>query len=387
MIVLSLLFFAAVLVPTAVDILRFRRARRRGEAPGRTVFAARLACDLLPAAVSLAGLIVDNTPTVVRITMWLFWLWLLLQVPRCIHVLFRALHLPRMGIAAALLAAAALIYGAAAGRCALRVEPVEICSERLPEAFDGYRIAFFSDLHLGALVDTEGEVGRLVERINALDPDLVLFGGDLVNIRCTELDGRAQRLLRRIEAPVYSVLGNHDVGSYIRDTAALPAAESLRRLIEGERAMGWHLLQDSTCYLRRGTDSIALSGITFDPALRDLRHDSNLPPCNTADTYRGVPPELFDITLVHLPQLWGQVLGAGRGDLTLAGHTHAMQLRLRLGTGRGWSPACLLYREWAGRYERGGRTLYINEGVGYVGYPMRIGATPEITLITLKRCK
>ena len=151
--------------------------------------------------------------------------------------------------------------------------------------------------------------------------------------------------------------------------------------------MRWRLLQDSTCYLRRGADSIALSGITFDPALRDLRHDSNLPPCNTADTYRGVPPELFDITLVHLPQLWGQVLGAGRGDLTLAGHTHAMQLRLRLGTGRGWSPARLLYREWAGRYERDGRTLYINEGVGYVGYPMRIGATPEITLITLKRCK
>lgn len=384
---IPLFIFAVVLTALTIDLRRFVRARRSGRQPSRVGLAARLAADLLPLFVTLIGFAVDNTPTVMRIVMWLFWLWLLLQLPRFASGLFRRLHLPRTGRLAGLLLAAALIYGAAWGRRALRVEELGICSERLPEAFDGYRIAFFSDLHLGALVDTEGEVGRLVERINALDPDIVLFGGDLVNIRCTELDERARRLLRGIEAPVYSVLGNHDVGVYIRDTIALPAAESLRRLIEAQRAMGWHLLQDSTCYLHRGADSIALSGITFDAALRDRRHDAKLPPCNTADTYRGVPSDLFDITLVHLPQLWGQVLEAGYGDLTLSGHTHAMQIRLRLGKGRGWSPARLLYREWGGRYDRDGRTLYINDGIGYVGYPMRIGASPEITLITLGRCK
>ena len=382
-----LLFFAIVAAMTAIDLLRFRRRRRRGLAADRRILAAQVGLDLLPVLLSGVGLLIDNTPAVMRIIMWFSWSWFLLQLPRFTCYLFRALHLPRLGVAAGALVAFALLYGAAYGRRALRVEQVEICSPRLPASFDGFRIAFFSDLHLGALVDTEGEVGRLAARINALKPDVVLFGGDLVNIRYTELDTTAQRLLRQIEAPVYSVLGNHDVGSYIRDTVALPSDVSTRRLIARQQAMGWHLLQDSTLYLHRGGDSIALSGISFDPLLKKQRHDSRMPQCNTADTYRGVPRELFDITLVHLPQYWSQVTDCGYGDLTLSGHTHAMQLKLHIGRGRGWSPARLLYKEWSGRYDRDGRTLYITDGVGYVGYPMRIGAPPEITLFTLKRCK
>ena len=384
-----MIFFGIVAAMAAADLLRYRRARRRNDARGsdRRILTAKLLLDLLPLPLLIVSLTIDNTPTVMRIIMWFCWTWFLLQLPRFCCYFFRLLHLPRVGIAAGVLVAGALIYGAAYGRRDLRVETVPICSERIPEAFNGYRIAFFSDLHLGALVDTEGEVGRLVERINALQPDIVLFGGDLVNIRYTELDTLAQRLLRRIEAPVYSVLGNHDVGSYIRDTTALPSAVSTQRLIGLQREMGWHLLQDSTVYLRRGADSIALSGISFDPAQRNRQHQSRLPQCNTTDTYRDVPHTLFDITLVHLPQYWEQVRACGRGDLTLSGHTHAMQIKLHFGKWRGWSPARLLYKEWSGRYDRAGSTLYITDGVGYVGYPMRIGASPEITLFILNRCE
>lgn len=376
-----------LLLPAALDLLRHRRLRRRGEHPPMLRTALWIALDLLPAALPLTSRLLDNTPPVVHVQMWLLWSWMLVQLPRFACRLFSRLHLRRTGFGIACVLAAALLWGAFRGRCDLRTERVTVCSERLPAAFDGLRIVHFSDLHLGALVDTGREVGRLVERINALHPDLVLFTGDLVNIRCTELDADAQRLLRGIEAPVWSVLGNHDVGSYIADTAALPPAESRRRLVGKVRAMGWRLLQDSTCYLRRGTDSISLSGLTFDPALRDRRHDRRLPQAGTERTYRDVPPRLFNITLTHLPQYWPQVLASGYGDLTLSGHTHAMQCRLRLGAGRGWSPARLLYKEWSGRYDRDGRTLYINDGVGYVGYPMRIGARPEITLITLERCR
>lgn len=376
-----------LLLPAALDLLRFGRLRRRGERPSPLRTALWILWDLAPLLLPLSSRCFDNTPPVVHVQMWLLWSWMLVQLPRFALRLFRRLHLRRTGLVIACVLAAALLWGAFRGRCDLRTERVTVCSERLPEAFDGLRIVHFSDLHLGALVDTEKEVGRLVARINALQPDLVLFTGDLVNIRCTELDADAQRLLRGIEAPVWSVLGNHDVGSYIADTAALPPAESRRRLVEGVRSMGWQLLQDSTCYLRRGTDSISLSGLTFDPALRERRHDRRLPQAGTERTYRDVPPQLFNITLAHLPQYWSQVLASGYGDLTLSGHTHAMQCRLRIGAGRGWSPARLLYKEWSGRYDRDGRTLYINDGVGYVGYPLRIGARPEITLITLERCR
>ena len=139
-------------------------------------------------------------------------------------------------------------------------------------------------------------------------------------------------------------------------------------------------------YLRRGGDSISLTGLSFDPALRHMRHDPDLPPADLSGAYRGVPDSLYNITAVHIPQLWGQIADAGYGDLTLAGHVHSMQMKLRL-FGRAFSPAQLLYTRWSGRYDEGGRTLYINDGTGYVVFPMRLGAYPEITLITLRRCE
>ena len=102
--------------------------------------------------------------------------------------------------------------------------------------------------------------------------------------------------------------------------------------------------------------------------------------------YSAVPDSLFNITLVHLPQLWGQILETGHGDLTLSGHVHSMQFKIRP-WGRGWSPASWIYEHWSGRYDADGRTLYVNDGTGYVAYPMRLGAWPEVTLFTLKRCE
>ena len=95
-----------------------------------------------------------------------------------------------------------------------------------------------------------------------------------------------------------------------------------------------------------------------------------------------MPDSLYNITLVHVPQLWLPIVERGYGDLTLSGHVHAMQLKLF-----GWSPAQWMYTRWSCRYEEQGSTLYINDGIGYVGYPMRIGADPELTIYTLKRCE
>lgn len=377
-----LLFLIPIFIAAGIDLVRYRH----GELSRRGLWGC-LAIDILPIYPLLFHTLVDNTPIVTRITMWVVWGWVVLTVPRFANYLLTWLGGHRLGRVVAWLLVALLLMGVIYGRRALRVTEVKVCSSRLPALFDGYRIVQFSDLHLGTLVNTRSEVGELVARINALQPDLVCFTGDLVNIRHSELDATATQLLQQIEAPVVSVLGNHDIGSYIRDTIHLPPVVSQARLMEQQRAMGWQLLCDSTIYLCRGDDSLSLTGISFDGALRESRHDRELPFAGGERAYRGVPPSLYNITLVHLPQHWEQILAAGYGDVTLSGHTHAMQLKVGCCGQRGWSPAAWLYDRWSGRYDLDGRTLYINDGIGYVGYPMRIGAWPEITLITLKRCE
>lgn len=270
----------------------------------------------------------------------------------------------------------------------MHVNRVEVCSAKLPSTFDGMRIVQLSDMHVGTIVSPERELRRIVDSVEALQPDLIVFTGDLVNVRSSELTDRIALSLRHLQAPygVASVIGNHDSGVYIKDTVRQLPAESLCEVVAWQRAQGWRVLEDTTVYLVRGRDSISLSGISFDPVLRKKRHDSELPPARLDVVYQGVPDSLFNITAVHLPQLWQQIVESGYGDLTLAGHVHAMQMKVRL-FGGAISPARLLYERWSGRYEEGAHTLYINDGTGYVAYPMRLGAWPEITLITLRRCE
>lgn len=293
----------------------------------------------------------------------------------------------RVGALFAVGCAVWLVWGAAWGRQALRVNEVEIRTAALPAAFDGFRIVQFSDLHIGTLVRPEREMNRLVDTINALRPDLVVFSGDLVNVRSTELTSDVLAILGRLRAPygVISTLGNHDVGLYIKDTVALPRAENNRQVIDRQRQIGWRMLLDSTLYLRRGSDSISVTGISFDPTLQKFRHSFDLPEISLATAYEGMPEGMFNLTVSHLPQLWPNITALGRGNLTLAGHVHSMQIKGHL-FGRAFSPAQLMYDRWSGRYDdAAGNTLYINDGIGYVGFPMRLGADPEITLFTLKK--
>ena len=365
-----------------------RRLRREPSAPLRRLFAVWcLVSDLLPFSIAIVNwLSHDNTTPVMAFSMWAFWLYLVLVLPRLLYYVFRLCRLPRAGAAAGVALAAVFVWGATCGRTTLVVNRVTVQSERLPESFEGFRVAQFSDVHVGAMVNPERELRRLVDTLNALRPDLVVFCGDLVNIRASELDGRVREILAGLEAPcgVYSVTGNHDVGVYIRDTLSMPPAENLSRLVTAQRSMGWYVLEDTTAYIVRGCDSIALTGISFDAELQEFRHSFHLPELALSDAYRGVPDSLFDITLSHLPQLWPNITALGRGDLTLSGHVHSMQFQLHL-FGRRLSPAQWLYDRWSGRYDSPGSTLYINDGIGYVGYPMRLGAYPEITLFTLTR--
>ena len=295
-----------------------------------------------------------------------------------------------MGITAAVccvLLGAVLLYGLTVGRSRIRVERVEVASSRLPVGFDGFRVAMFSDVHTGLLLGRDRVLRRMVDIINALDADVVVNCGDIVNYDYRELDGRVLEILSGIRSRdgVYAVLGNHDLGIYIRDTVAYPPQENVRHIVEAQRSLGWTVLRDSSAILVRGGDSIALTGLSFPEELVHRSHERIERELDLSEAYAGLPEKLFGITLSHAPQAWHRIMAAGRGDLTLSGHVHSLQMKLRLGQKWQWSPAAWFYDEWSGPYADGERMLYVNDGIGYAMVPMRIGARPEITLFELRR--
>ena len=270
-----------------------------------------------------------------------------------------------------------VIYGATAGITRFQVKHVTYESERLPEGFDGYRIAQLSDIHIGSWQGRPEAVEKLVKLTNEQQADLIVFTGDLVNQQSHELDP-FKATLSRLYAPdgVYSILGNHDYGTYYRWRTPGEEKANLQYLIRQQSEMGWHMLNNAHAILHHRGDSIALIGV---------ENDGEPPFSQYADLPRAMQGTegLFCILLSHNPTHWRrEVLPESDIDLMLSGHTHAMQISLF-----GRSLASLKYPEWSGMYREGSRALYVNIGIGYVGLPFRFGAWPEITVITLKKKK
>lgn len=251
---------------------------------------------------------------------------------------------------------------------------IAVSSARLPEAFDGYRIVQLSDFHIGTYGRSPETVKEIVDKVNALNADAVVFTGDLVNLDPEEVTPFMQALSGiRARDGVFTVLGNHDYCTYRRHVAPDSPTQSLRRLVAKEDSLGWTMLRNEHRIIRRGNDSIAIIGVENDgtppfPALADL-------PRATA----GLPDGLYKVLLSHDPTHWRRsVLPDTDIDLTLSGHTHAMQFRL----GR-FSPSRLTYPEWGGLYTEGTRHLFVSTGTGS-NFPFRLGAWPEIDVLTLK---
>ena len=269
-----------------------------------------------------------------------------------------------------------------------QIKRVVIKSSNLPKDFNGYRIVQISDLHIGTMLDAEKEIEEIAEICNSLQPDMIAFTGDLVNIRYSEVNKPIFRALQKFKYKdrLYSVLGNHDIGTYIKDSISLTPEVNTERLIEIQNRLGWSVLDNQTDYIKRGNDSIAITGISFPKAMHKKQHSSDIIEIELEEIYATVPKDIFNITLSHIPKLWDNILATYPADLTLAGHVHAMQMAVKIGNWR-LSPSRLLYKRWSGLYSEAGHYLYINDGIGYAMYPMRIGAKPEITLIELKCSK
>ncbi|MBO5983397.1 MAG: metallophosphoesterase, partial [Rikenellaceae bacterium] len=137
----------------------------------------------------------------------------------------------------------AWLYGTMVERNRFRIKRTEIVSQTLPSSFDGYRVVHISDMHLMSFAGRERALQRAVDKINALEPDLIAFTGDLVTLGPEELDG-LQDILSAMTAKdgVYAVLGNHDYSEYRRHDSQQARRESLEVLKRRIREMGWHLL-------------------------------------------------------------------------------------------------------------------------------------------------
>ena len=268
-------------------------------------------------------------------------------------------------------------YGHFWGRFRFEVKPVEYRNSLLPPAFEGYRIVQISDLHMDGWAAHEAELSRVVQSVNDLQPDLIVFTGDLVSFNYHELESLGDTLARlRARDGVLSILGNHDYDPYEpglspRQRQAL--VDSLVRW-QGER-LGWRVLLNEHVVLRRGADSLAVIGVENQSCgVHQVIRRGRL-----TEAMAGTEG-MFRILLSHDPSHWrAEVLPETDIPLTLSGHTHAMQFRVL-----GFTPSRWAYPECDGRYDEGGQTLYVNIGLGGT-LPTRIGATPEVTLFTLHR--
>jgi uncharacterized protein len=280
---------------------------------------------------------------------------------------------------------ATLMYGLS-NKYNYRVHKMKLTFKNLPPAFKGLRIVQISDIHSGSLTDREAVI-KGVGMINAQKADIVLFTGDLVNDRASEMDSLMD-VFSQIKAPmgVYSTLGNHDYGDYYAWPDKNEATgysvlrnQNLERLKQVHGELGWRLLMNEHVTLERGGQQIGLLGIENWSAMSRFPKYGDM-----KKAYAGASHLPFKILMSHDPTHWDAQVRTEYPDvdLMLAGHTHGMQFGVEI-PGFKWSPARFIYKEWAGLYKEGDQRLYVNRGFGFLGYPGRVGILPEITVIEL----
>lgn len=298
-----------------------------------------------------------------------------------------------LGLVVGAVAFFCFIYGFTEGFPKMQVKRITIYVPNLPKSFEGYRIVQFSDIHLGSYYGWRGHLPqRDIDSINAEKPDLICFTGDLQNVTPDELP-EYQALLSSLKARdgVMSVLGNHDYTYYmdVDDEQEIAALE--KRMQDFQRSCGWRLLMNEHVAVHRGADSIYVAG---------TENYDNPKRTNVRKALYGIRPGSFVLMLQHIPKQWretwpstinkekdedGDVIGPDRKDslvvapqLTLSGHTHAGQISIL-----GLRPSMFTPYDY-GLFEEEGCQLYTTSGLGGT-VPIRIGATAEIVVITLKR--
>ena len=251
--------------------------------------------------------------------------------------------------------------------------------KNLPESFKGFKILHISDIHSGSLKE-KASVQKGIELIQKQHADLILFTGDIVNDRATEME-EWKDVFGQLTAPkgVFSTLGNHDYGDYVQWPSKAAKEENLNALKQVHASMGWKLLMNENVSIEQGGAQIKLVGI------ENWGAKARFPKYGKMDQAMvGVDPKDVIILMSHDPSHWEAqvIIEYPHVDLMLSGHTHGMQFGLENPYFK-WSPVQWVYKQWAGLYQQGAQQLYVNRGFGFLGYPGRVGIMPEITVLEL----
>ena len=293
----------------------------------------------------------------------------------------RSQFLGKVAIMAAAVPFGAFIYGALRNAYNYQFRNIPISFANLPAVFDGFKIVQISDIHSGSFTRTE-PIQEVIEKINALNVDLILFTGDIVNNVADEMLPYKQVFNKlRAKHGVMSITGNHDYGDYAPWNSVEEKKDNFRRLVQTHKDMGWDILMNEHRLIEKNGEKIAVLGI------ENWGAKMHFPKYGKMElAHAGTENIPFKLLLSHDPSHWDAQVRPEYPDidLTLSGHTHGFQFGIDNKFFK-WSPVQWAYRQWAGLYQEGKQFLYVNRGFGFIGYPGRIGIMPEITVIELKK--
>ncbi|MCD6347859.1 MAG: metallophosphoesterase [Bacteroidales bacterium] len=290
----------------------------------------------------------------------------------------RANFILKIGAVLSMVPVLGLIHGIAWGRFHFTLHRNQVKIKGLPVAFNGFKIVQLSDAHLGSLAGNEYRISDVMKQINELNPDIVVFTGDMVNNFANEISGWVP-VWKQLKASSgkFSVLGNHDYGGYSTWPSENARKKNTYDNIRQQREMGFDVLLNEHRVIKRDGSSLYLAGVENwgkPPFPQHGKLDLAL---------EGIPNDATVILLSHDPDHFEMKVRAKTNvDLTLSGHTHGAQFGVEIGKFK-MSPVSLRFKRWAGMYKEGDQYLYVNRGLGYIAFPGRVGIWPEITLLEL----
>ena len=272
-------------------------------------------------------------------------------------------------------------HGIFIGRYQVIINRQDLYFDNLPAQLDGFKIVQLSDIHLGSFKNDPNVLKKTINKIETIQPDLLLFTGDIVNNFGEEMKG-FEPYLKQLSARYgkYAIQGNHDYGDYYEWPDSISKRKNLEQIESGLTQAGFKLLLNQWDRILVKDTSIALIGV------ENWGHKPFPQYANLNFAMKGVPAN-FKILMSHDPAHWEAiVLPQTDIPLTLSGHTHGGQFGLKI-AGIEFSPMYFVQKYWGGLYKSDNQYLYVNRGLGTIGFSGRIEMNPEITLLTLFRTK
>jgi predicted MPP superfamily phosphohydrolase len=274
-----------------------------------------------------------------------------------------------------------ILYGAFFGRFNVKIDNVEIKIAGLHNDLDGLKIVQISDLHLTGFYRHRKFLSGCVNTINSLNPDILINTGDFIAYGWREFNNFDTILSKAYgKYGKFAILGNHDFGTYHPYFSETDRKDNVLKISQKVESSGYFILNNEHTIVNVKNAKIGIIGVTT------MGRHPNLYYGSIDSALKGLDTVDLKIALTHDPNHFAIAIeGKTDIDITLAGHTHGMQMGIMTKNFK-WSPSKYFYPHWNGLYVSGKQYHYVNRGLGTsIVMPFRIWMPPEITLITIKK--